>query len=699
MPPSCPSDESLSDYLLGRTPAGTTRAIEHHLDECPACPARLGRLHVDSRLTQVLAGSTSAGPPTTGGTGLSHLITRLVGLVPDSRSAAGATSGVDEDDAGFPFLGQPAAPGELGRLAGYRVVRLIGRGGMGYVFRAVDEQLGRAVGLKVLRPKANRDQSARSRFLHEARAMAAVRHDHIVVVYQVGEAAAGDPGSPAVAPPGGPGTAFLAMELLDGLSLQAWMRANRRPPVAVAVRIAREATAGLAAAHARGLIHRDVKPSNLWLQAPPEWDNDPPADPAALGVAGRVKVIDFGLAGPVDDADLASGCGGTPAYMAPEQFAGRPPDARSDLFALGCVLYELCTGEHPFPGRARGRPGDPDPDPTPARDLNPAVPTALSRLIGRLLAADPAARPATAADLARELAEIGEPPARPDGRGYRAAAVILAAGVLGAGVFLVVGRTRPHPPPPSDVAVSPPPAVAGSPPTVSTTPVWPEPPADRPPFPAGPPDEWWCRTTAEQPSQEQYRLVAHKLAEVNPGFDPLAVTGWIEPELVIRFTVKADEITDLRPVRGLPELKTLTIEGVSPGGGRLTDLGPVAGLPLVFLNVRNNPDLRDLEPLRGMGLERLSLTDTGVASLAPLAGSPIRLLDVSGCPVTDLRPVATLPELVTFRCVGCPVESFEPLAGRPIVHLCADLDPARDAAFLKRLPKLRTLNGRPFGDN
>src|SRR5262249_6859878 len=200
---------------------------------------------------------------------------------------------------------------------------------------------------------------ARQRFLREARAAAAVEHEHVVVIYQVGE----DRGIP-----------FLAMQLLQGESLAD--RLQREPPLPLpeALRIGREIAVGLAAAHDKGLIHRDVKPGNVWLESP----------------GGRVKLLDFGLARAVADDTGVSQAGtvvGTPAYMAPEQGRGEPVDARCDLFSLGCVLYQMCTGQPPFRGNntvalllavARDQP-------SPPCQLNPDLPLPLSDLVMQLL--------------------------------------------------------------------------------------------------------------------------------------------------------------------------------------------------------------------------------------------------------------------------------------------------------------------------
>jgi tRNA A-37 threonylcarbamoyl transferase component Bud32 len=220
------------------------------------------------------------------------------------------------------FLEPPLQGDELGRLANFRVLQLIGQGGMGIVYRADDTRLSRAVALKIMQQRFASDTKIRQRFLREARAMAAIKSDHVVTVYEVG--VAND-------------LPFLAMELLEGETLDSLQQKVGRLPSSQVVRIGKEVAHGLAAAHARGLVHRDIKPSNLWLEAP----------------TGRVKILDFGLARLNAEAHPVSQVGlivGTPAFMAPEQARGEVVDYRADLFSLGCVLYWLCTGQLPFKG-------------------------------------------------------------------------------------------------------------------------------------------------------------------------------------------------------------------------------------------------------------------------------------------------------------------------------------------------------------
>ncbi len=333
---------------------------------------------------------------------------RPAAAVPDDGADAPTKQAVEPESADdtFDFL-TPAGPGLLGRLGHYRVVEVLGRGGMGVVFRAEDETLHRQVALKVMRPNVAREKAAaRERFLREARATAQIEHDHIVTIYHVGE----DQGVP-----------YLAMQLLRGMSLEDWLCQGGRPTVRQAVRLVREAALGLAAAHARGLIHRDIKPANLFLEnREPGTSSRPASGPAGdeatetgtrTATAVRVKLLDFGLARPADVETQITRQGailGTPSYMSPEQARGLPVDARSDLFSLGCVLYRLCSGRLPFRGMDTmsvllSLVNDP---PRPIRELNADVPPALADLIGRLLAKDPNDRPASARAVADALHAI-----------------------------------------------------------------------------------------------------------------------------------------------------------------------------------------------------------------------------------------------------------------------------------------------------
>ncbi len=301
------------------------------------------------------------------------------------------------------FLSPALAPGEIGRLGPYRVLKVLGAGGMGAVFQAEDPRLERLVALKVMLPQLAASSTNRERFLREAKAAAAIEHDHVVAIHQVGE----DRGVP-----------FLAMPFLKGEPLDQRLEREGRLPTAEVLRVGREVAEGLAAAHERGLIHRGIKPANIWLE----------------GERGRVKLRDFGLArssrGEGGQQLTASGVIlGTPAYMAPEQANGAAVDARCDLFSLGCVLYRACAGQLPFQGAdlistlmAVATETPPEP-----RALNAAVPPALSGLVMRLLAKKPEDRPPSARAVAEALAAIEKgatAPADEDGRTADAPCVI-----------------------------------------------------------------------------------------------------------------------------------------------------------------------------------------------------------------------------------------------------------------------------------
>ena len=277
------------------------------------------------------------------------------------------------------FLAPPQQPDEVGRLGHYRVLRLLGQGGMGMVFLADDTELQRPVALKVMRAELAANPEGRQRFLFEARAAAQVRSDHVVTVYHVDQE--GD-------------LPYMVMELLRGQSLAEALEQRGRLPLGLCLSVARETAEGLAAAHACGLIHRDVKPGNVFLESP---------GPGAV----RVKLLDFGLARARSGPSITGlhVILGTPAYMSPEQAAGRLIDGRSDLFSLGAMLYHMLTGQRPFPGDdalvVLSRLADITPPS--AASLVPGLPAGVARLLDGLLAKDPAGRPESADEVARTL--------------------------------------------------------------------------------------------------------------------------------------------------------------------------------------------------------------------------------------------------------------------------------------------------------
>jgi hypothetical protein len=383
----CPDDGALRRLLLGQADGAEAERLEAHLARCPLCRETVHKITETLRAAGPAAAATTDVPL--------GMITRPSGLPGEATVEQAAPAGGER----CAFLAAPEGPGELGRLGPYRVLKVLGAGGMGLVLQAQDTQLVRLVALKVMKPEVAASAAARQRFQREARATAAVKSDHVITIYNVGEEH---------------GVPFLAMELLEGEPLDQRLARGDRLDTAEVLRLGREMALGLAAAHARGLIHRDLKPGNVWLEAPD----------------GRVKLLDFGLArAAVDDVQVTSSgvVVGTPAYMAPEQARGEKLDHRADLFSLGVVLYRLCTGEMPFKGDTMMAvlTALALANPKPVREVAPDVPPALADLVRRLLAKSPADRPQTAKEVAAALLALereaaAPPPApRPAGRGAR----------------------------------------------------------------------------------------------------------------------------------------------------------------------------------------------------------------------------------------------------------------------------------------
>jgi eukaryotic-like serine/threonine-protein kinase len=275
-------------------------------------------------------------------------------------------------------------------LAGrYRLDSVIGRGGTAAVWQGFDERLGRMVAVKLLADNAtSADPVAAQRFDREARTVAGLAHPNIVAVYDAGTEA---------------GQRYLVMELVDGYSLATLLR-DGPLDIDQVLPIARQVCEALAAAHAAGVVHRDVKPANILLSR-----------------TGAVKVCDFGIAALQHAATSAASLTGprsavgTSDYMAPEQAAGDRVDGRADLYALGCVLYAMLTGAPPFAGDSPiavasqhlHRP------PAPVTVGRPDTPPALAVVVNRLLAKNPADRPEHAGEVAAQLAELAAHPATP----------------------------------------------------------------------------------------------------------------------------------------------------------------------------------------------------------------------------------------------------------------------------------------------
>lgn len=279
------------------------------------------------------------------------------------------------------FLTASDDPAYLGKLHHFQIARVIGRGGMGIVLEAFDTHLQRSVAIKVLNPQFQANDVAKQRFCREGRAAAAISHEHVVPMYQVAKFDQGE-------------VAYLVMQLIEGDTLEVQLTEGQPLPPNEVARIGMQISAGLSAAHRKGMVHRDIKPANIMVEAE----------------TNRVKLTDFGLARATDDIKLTKTgmVTGTPLYMSPEQTLGETADERSDLFSLGAVMYEMATGTAPFQAAsALGvMQNIMNVSPKPPHLVNEAMTKPLSDLIMSLLAKRPEDRPESASAVASALASI-----------------------------------------------------------------------------------------------------------------------------------------------------------------------------------------------------------------------------------------------------------------------------------------------------
>ncbi|HEY7307744.1 MAG TPA: protein kinase [Gemmataceae bacterium] len=612
------------------------------------------------------------------------------------------------DGGGLDFLAPSQKPGSLGRLGHYEVLEVVGRGGMGMVFRAFDDKLQRVVAIKALAPQLATSSAARRRFVREAQAAAAVTHDNVIDIHAVEDA--------------GPAP-YLVMQFIDGPTLQQKLDRSGQLPLQQILRIGLQIAEGLAAAHRHGLVHRDVKPANILLENGIE----------------RVKLTDFGLARAGDDASLTQSgvVAGTPMYMSPEQAQGEPMDFRSDLFSLGSVLYTMCIGRPPFraPSAVAVLKRVCEETPRPIREINPELPPWLEELVARLHAKAPADRFASAQEvaelLARRLAELQQggtpslpaprpsaelprekpaptPPSRPRRLRVLAVAVVLAL-LAGLGLSEATGLTNVRGTVIRLFSGEGTLVVEVDDPSVSVS-LDGEELAIRG---AGvreirlKPGQYkvkatkegkllrqelvtvtkddrqvvrirrepasaqvdaadaaaWERRVAALPAEEQVKAVAARLKELNPGFDG-KVTHSITGDVVSELQFSTDQVTNILPVRALTKLTSLNVAGEP---GKLADLSPLKGLPLSRL-ICSKTQVSDLSPLKGMPLKWLDCGVTKVSDVTPLKGMPLQGLFCQCPQVSDLTPLRGMQlEWLDVRTSG--VTDLSPLQGMPLKDL------------------------------
>ncbi len=378
-----------------------------------------------------------------------------------------------------PTIAAPLDGAPAQRIGRYTLRERIGEGGLGTVYAADDPLLSRRVAIKTLNLAASGETlpgglSHNQLFLHEARASARLNHPNIVTVFDAG-----------LSPEG----AYIAMELMRGADLRQRLVEGWRPTVGEALLVARRVAEALSYAHSKGVTHRDIKPANIFM-------------------VGRThpKVLDFGIARVVraragGHSEQPALLGGSPHYIAPEQLQGGQTDARTDIFALGAVLYELLTGRKAFDGESLEEIGQAvlATPPRPAHELAPGVPAAVSQIVSRMLAREPDARPRSARVLAGELRdwlrdhpeslEADDDEAAPLARAGRwlLAAITLAGLVVAAvGLWMAGERSRPAPTPPAVAVVAPAAAIepASAAPIAAPAPVVPAVVETPPPPPA-----------------------------------------------------------------------------------------------------------------------------------------------------------------------------------------------------------------------
>ncbi|MCC6512021.1 MAG: SUMF1/EgtB/PvdO family nonheme iron enzyme [Pirellulaceae bacterium] len=685
---SCPQDSVLSDLLNGNLMDPELSVLAEHVEHCLLCQQKVEHLSAEGALSIALLGDSLAYDKIDNQTPLELVerikqIPRLAAVYADAGSQGSSLSSSSLDSVSF---SADSTMGGLGKLGPYRILKLLGSGGMGSVFLAEDSKLHRHVALKVMLPKIAADPVAKQRFLREARTAASLKSDHIVTVHQVDE----DNDIP-----------YLAMELLQGRSLDEAVRSGDEMRVDTIVHVGLGVAKGLADAHEKGMIHRDIKPGNIWLESTDE------------GLP-RIKIVDFGLARmDADDMHLthASAIVGTPAFMAPEQARGESSvDARSDLFSLGCVLYYLCTGEVPFKaesmlGTLMALAAD-TPDSPATR--NALIPLRLSRLTMQLLEKDPSKRPQTAREVAADLREVKRELdsgvaefAQPDVFGtlahskdskelkewsvetsQRWPGIAAAVGLL-AVVGLALSPSLRAPDAPSALSLTkarPEPALK---PSSETTPAAnPEAKLD-----AKPADDL-AIAWAEQANQRFQRLNADFMAS-NSRFQGV-LRPVIDADEIVGLTITGKNVANLDALRGLKSLRSLVIEGGSTWEMATIDVSAIHELPLNIFGLHGGYVIADLTALKGMPLQELSLDYSPVADLTPLAGMQLRQLMLWSWSGNDLTPLRGMPiERLNIGGNGQPID-LAPLAGAPLDFLCVNVSQVSDLSPLKGMP-LRSL--------
>ncbi len=588
----------------------------------------------------------------------------------------------------------PSAPVRPPIAGRYEVLARLGSGSQGDVYLCRHVVMRRRVTVKVLTAHAAEDPRAGKRLAREAQVAATLDHPNISLALDFGF----DGGNP-----------YLVYEFVDGVSSEELVRREGPLDPRRAAGFALQAAHGLAYAHGKGVVHRDVKPANLLVTR-----------------SGQVKVLDFGLAhsaGRDGDAAGKDRWARTAEYAAPEVFH-RPnrADRRSDLYSLGATLYFLLTGRPPYPGvTPRGiLLGCTHARPVPLTAFRSDIPADRVAFVDRLLATDPATRPATAAEVETALAAWCGDDVTPDAPAHP-----------------TTTETAAHQLDPTRETTALP-AETADPGATVNLPRSEVPGCDYGPIPAPPPAVTVAEASADgRPAGlDALAGVLDRLRTLNPGYDGGVRDLVVSDGRVVLLALPSEMLADLRPLTrltALQELKLrprpgarptcpldlrplaalnlrrlkcdrswidpagltgLTVSSLSLCDCGLTDLTRLAGLSLTSLSLTGNRDVTDLSPLDGMPLTTLRIGRTGVSDLSPVRTLPLRVLDCSGTRVRDLTPLLGLRlDAVDLRGLGDA--DLTPLAALPLREVWCDYVPDRHRKLFRGIRTLRTLNGRP----
>ncbi|MCX6900488.1 MAG: protein kinase [Verrucomicrobia bacterium] len=565
-------------------------------------------------------------------------------------------------------------------FAGYEVLKKLGQGGMGAVYKAHDVNLDRLVALKTLSNDLAQDPEFIARFRREATLAAKLDHPNLIRVFSAGESE---------------GTHYITMELVEGESARDRLAREGRLSLTETLAIGVFVAEALDHAwqHAK-LIHRDIKPANIFLSN-----------------TGQVKLGDLGLAKSASEASngltTTGQAVGTPFYISPEQGRGQKQiDFRADIYSLGCTLYHFITGEPPYSS------GDSmavihkhiyDPPP-PILTKLPNCPMPLVMMLGKMMAKHPNARHQSYTELITEmrrvhyqlLEPVTPPPPATVAPAISSAAQlpprshVLAYYVVAVALLAIAGGLwlwEPWKPELHD------PPISTTPSRTETPKQTPAPSTASPSAPAtSPSTDTFLTEIAALPAEEQVQRVLKRLQQLNPGFDGQAAPR-IETSRVIELKFTSAAVTDISPLRALTSLRRLDCHG-SKDDQPLTDLSPLRGLQLEALDCGNS-QVSDLSPLAGMPLQELRCAHTRVTDLSALKNLPLTRLDIWETHVSDLSPLAGTP-LRWLNCKTTRVQDLSPLRDTPLEELHCDVPLlTQRAALLRTISTLKAINGKP----